>query len=96
MPTLIGDKRRIADKSNDPYVKLQRESAKILGNAFYGKQIQNKEGRLKTYLVQDHENIEKYLHEILVSLMKTPMEKKMFCLPLLQLMVYIKLVYWLT
>ena len=63
LPTLVADKRRIEDKSNDPYVKLQRTSAKLLGNAFYGKQIENKEGRLKTYLVRDDKSIENLLHD---------------------------------
>ena len=63
MATLVTGKRRIADKSNYPYVKLQGTSAKLLGNAFYGKQIENKDGRLKTCLVRDDESIENLLHD---------------------------------
>ena len=36
LATLVVDKRRIADKSSDPYVKFQGTFAKLLGNTFYG------------------------------------------------------------
>ena len=63
LPTLVAGKGRTAYKSNDPYVKLQGTSAKLLGNAFYGRQIENKEGRLKNYLVRDDKSIENLLHD---------------------------------
>ena len=47
LPTLVAGKRRIADYSDDSYVTLQEITLKLLENALYGKDIENKEGRLK-------------------------------------------------